>query len=118
MTYDHWKTRSPDDDWDDECGCDGEDEPCDHEDYDIDILTGDWMCWICGEKRAATQAEIDMMIRHQAEYCEYEARENRRQWWRDLFYPVLYPLSVVQWQWQKLKLRWRGSPALDDDIPF
>lgn len=84
------------------------DGPCDHEDYEIDIVAGRWSCANCCEIRAATTAEMDMMFRHQAEYAEYEAAENRREWWRDLWARVL---SIIP-------KRKRIAEIGDDDIPF
>ena len=115
-SYDSWKLESPDDDYDNEPWYNAvDDDWCEHEEYDIDIVTGDWMCWRCGEHRAATTAEIEMMIQHQAEYAEYEDRENRRQWWRDRFGPIL------RW-WEAVRsIFLRPKPAViiaEDEIPF
>ena len=104
--YDEWKLRSPYDDYED---------PCDHEDYDIDILTGEWWCPNCNERRTATEAEIVMMYRHMAEYAEYEERENRRQWWRDLFWPIFWVRHKISAGCFRFK---RGPAATDDEIPF
>lgn len=90
---------------------DREDDPCDHDDYDTDILTGRCMCWRCGESWYATGDEIDRELRFQSEYAEAMDRENRRQWWRDLYYTITAPLRPFR----KLWARWRYP---DDGIPF
>lgn len=100
--YDAWKLASPDDDYD---------EPeCDHEDFDIDILDGRARCNRCSESWHATEDEIRAQIEHMARYAEYEEREERRQWWRDLWDRIKSPF-------QRLRPVKRG-PILDDDIPF
>lgn len=105
--YDEWKLRSPYDDYDDE-------EPCDHEDYSIDIVTGEWSCDRCDYRRAATSEDIEMECRRQQEYSEMMEREERRQWWRDLFWPVFWLRHKISagWPWLKRK------PGTDDEIPF
>lgn len=97
---------------------DRDDDPCDHDDRDIDILTGRWSCYRCGEAGWASNEQIDAEIKHQAAYAEWEDRENRRQWWRNLLAPMLYPLSALHWQWHLLKHRWRKADDFDDEIPF
>jgi hypothetical protein len=112
-SYDAWKLRSPDqeygyDDWE-------EDEPCQHENPDIDILTGDWDCPHCGEHRAATQGEIDAEIEFQRQYAEHEAREQRREFWRRFTLPIRWPIfRLLERIWPRKACR-----LLDDsEIPF
>lgn len=91
---------------------DYEDEPCDHEDYDTDLLDGRCRCWRCGESWYATAAELDRELRFQSEYAEAMERENRRQWWEDLYYNVTAFLRP----WRRWRARRRQD--VDDDIPF
>jgi hypothetical protein len=91
--------------WNDD---DYEDDPCDHDDYEIDILDGRCRC-MCGHSWYASDEQVNAEIERQRQYCEYEERENRRQWWLD--------------RWDSVKSFFRRrerGPALvsDDDIPF
>jgi hypothetical protein len=85
----------------------GDDFFCDHEDADLDILDGRYRC-LCGYSWLASEAEILSAIDAQAAYSEYEDRENRRQWWRDL--------------WERVRSMFpRRKPAVcvtDDEVPF
>lgn len=89
-----------------------EDDPCDHEEYDTDLLSGRCQCWRCGESWCASGAEMDRELRFQSEYAEAMDRENRRQWWEDLYYKATFFLRP----WRRWRAR-RKSGA-DDDIPF
>jgi len=100
--YDAWKLAAPDDDYEDE-------DPCDHEDYDVDILEGRARCSMCGESWYCSDEEVLRQIDHEAAYAAWEEGENRRQWWRD--------------RWDSVKSffrrRQRGPTLVsDDDIPF
>ena len=97
--YDTWKLASPYDEYD---------EPCDHEDYEIDILTGCCHCDRCSESWHATPEQIQMQIDHEAAYYEAMESEERRQWWRDLW------SRVRSFFWRSRTKTW----ASDDDIPF
>jgi hypothetical protein len=66
-SYDEWKLASPYDEYD---------EPCEHRDYEIDILDGCARC-ICGETWSVSQAEIEREIERQAAYHEEIEREMR-----------------------------------------
>lgn len=95
-----------------------DDDLCDHDDYDTDLLSGRCQCWRCGETWYATGEEIDRELRFQSEYHEAMEREDRRQWWSDLFYNVRHPLQAIHWQVQKRGwLSGRSAPS-DDDVPF
>ena len=65
----------------------GDEDPCDHEDHDTDLLDGRCSCWRCGETWYATTEQIDAQLRFESEYYEMMEREERRQWWRDLWRP-------------------------------
>src|SRR6185503_19015848 len=68
MDYLDWEPDDPD--------------PCDHDDYEVDIL--DYRCrCVCGHSWHASAEQVLAEIERQREYYEYEERENRRQWWRD-----------------------------------
>lgn len=101
-SYDAWKLASPDDEYDD---------PCDHEDYDVDILEGRARCHRCGESWYCSEEEVLRQIDAESAYARYLEEEDRKQWWRDLFAPITGPLRRLRW-------RWKGAPKIDDDIPF
>jgi hypothetical protein len=108
-SYDDWKLASP---YDDE-----PEDDCDHTDYESDILTGIASCDRCGHRWMQSLEEIEAEHRRISAYQEYEERENRRQWWSDLFYNVRHPLQAIHWQMQKRG--WLRRPAVtDDEIPF
>ncbi len=44
-----------------------DDEPCDHDDEDVDILTGRAHCYRCGEARWLTDKELRREIEIQAQ---------------------------------------------------
>jgi hypothetical protein len=95
-----------------------DDDPCDHDDHETDLLDGRCRCWHCGESWYATTEQIDRELRLQSEYHEAMEREDRRQWWSDLFYNVRHPLQAIHWQMQKRGWLSRRSAPGDDDIPF
>ena len=106
--YDAWKLASPDDYYD---------EPCDHEDYDVDTLEGRARCHRCGESWWADEDEILRVIDAESAYSRYEEEMNRKRWWSDLLYNIRHPLQAIHWEFQK-----RGwlKPKIvtDDDISF
>lgn len=95
--YDAWKLASPDDDYD---------EPCDHEDYEIDIIAGRAECHRCGESWYASEDEILSAIDAESAYDRYWERENRREWWREV------------WRSIRAFFRIRRPVITDDDVPF
>jgi hypothetical protein len=106
--YDAWKLASPDDDY--------EEDPCDHDDYETDLLDGRCRC-ICGHSWYASTEDIDRQLRFQSEYAEAMEREDSRQWWSDLLWAVRHPIATAHWEMQKRG--WFRKPApSDDDIPF
>lgn len=98
-SYDSWKLASPDDDRDDYC---------DHDDYDVDILEGRAHCNHCPESWYVSEKEVLRQIEHEAAYQDMCERENRRQWWRDLWASIR---SIIP-------RRKRIANITDDDIPF
>ncbi len=96
-------------DWDSDGEQDWDYDGCDHDDYDIDIINGRCLCYRCGESWYADEAQILAAIDHQAAYAEREDRENRQQWWRDLWSRMIAPFQ---------RLRPRRATNLDDEIPF
>lgn len=72
-----------------------DDDYCDHEDY-------------------VSEEEVLRQIAHEAAYHDMCEREERRQWWRGLFAPVMDPFRNLLW---KIR-RPRDRPITDDDIPF
>lgn len=99
--YDAWKLASPDDEYDD---------PCDHEDYEIDTLEGRAHCDRCGESWYASEDDVLRVIDTESAYARYVEELERRQWWQVLWDRIKAPF-------QKLR-RPRPMPVLDDDIPF
>lgn len=98
-SYDNWKLASPDDDRDDYC---------EHDDYDVDILEGRAHCNRCSESWYVSEDEVLRQIEHERAYNEHLERENRRQWWRDLWASIR---SIIPH-------RKRIANISDDDIPF
>jgi hypothetical protein len=95
--YDDWKLASPDDEYD---------EPCEHDYWETDILTGIATCERCGERRMLSNEELQAQAEHEAAYNRMVDEWERRQWWRDL------------WDRIKAPFRLRRKPVNDDDIPF
>jgi hypothetical protein len=111
VTYDQWKTDSGYDEYDD---YDAERE-CDHEEHQIDILTGRAECCMCPHSWYVSGDEITREIERQATYYEDIERQERRQWWLDKTYPVrmfLHRLLMRVWPRKSL------SVLTDDEIPF
>ena len=93
-------------------------EPCDHEDYTVDIVNGRAECDRCPHSWYVGNEEVLRAIDAQAAYDQYLDRENRKDWWRGLFAPVLKPISDLRWRFQRWRLS-RGCVTIpDDDIPF
>lgn len=87
----------------------GDDEHCDHEDYDRDILTGTAHCWSCGHKWVQTAAEIEREREAQIAYdklCDQWEREQ-------------HSLRTKARNWAYRLRRWWNKPAAPaDEIPF
>ncbi len=111
MSYDAWKTRSPDDE------CDYEREPeddCSHEEYDIG-WEGRALCDRCGYSWWASAEQLEDWHRHQREYAEWVEQEYRREFWRKLTYPIRWPFSRLL---ERIWPRKANSVLTDDEIPF
>lgn len=108
---------SDDDDWHDPDDYDPEAD-CEHEHYEIDVCTGRAECDYCSHSWYLTSEEIDAELDRQARYYEDMERENRRQWWRDLFAPIIDPINSLRWKLRRMRWRWQRSPVIDDEIPF
>lgn len=118
MTYDQWKTRSPDDDWELDYEEYDPEMDCEHEHYEIDILEGRCRC-LCGHNWYASHEQVEAEIKRQWEYSEHEEREDRRQWWRDLGYRLLHPLMSIHWSLCKRGWFCRSRNVQDDsEVPF
>lgn len=97
MTYDQWKTDS------------GYDEdPCEHEDYEVDIIVGRAHCCRCQHSWWQTNEEIAAEVARIAAYDEwqrqqesrwFQLKERARGWWRSI--------------WRR-----RKRAKIVDDIPF
>jgi hypothetical protein len=112
--YDAWKLRSPYDDCDDSEEYDAE-RDCDHDDYEIDILTGRAECCMCPHSWYVTSEDVSREIERQARYYDDMEREERRQWWRDKTYPVrMFVFRILERIWPRKSC----SILNDDEIPF
>jgi len=107
-SYDDWKLASPYDDGPER----------DHEDYDIDILDGRGRCWRCGESWYVSNEEINAELDRQARYHDDMEREERKQWWRDRFAPLLDPIKSLKRRLFEWHLRRQFPGHVEDDIPF
>ena len=86
---------------------------CEHEDYDIDVCTGRASCNCCRKHWYVSSEEINQELDRQARYYEDIEREERWQWWRDLWQQIR---SAFAWRpWAKTK---SAANDTDDDIPF
>jgi hypothetical protein len=52
-----------------------EDDPCDHDEYDVDILTGRAHCWRCGHAWWLSSQELRAELKFQCEAAEAYADE-------------------------------------------
>jgi hypothetical protein len=98
-----------DDDWEDPR------DHCEHDQYEIDILTGRAECDMCSHSWRVTDAQMRREIELQSKYYDDMERMERRQWWRDRTYPVrmfLHRLLAKVWPRKSL------SVLHDDEIPF
>lgn len=87
------------------------DDPCDHEEYEIDILTGRAECWTCAHSWHATRQEIEAEIERHRCCDEWYQREERRDRLRALFSPLRRAFA-----WATSPFRRRDPLA--DDLPF
>ena len=104
--YDQWKLRSPYDD--------GQEDECDHDDYEID-MEGRAHCDACSATWWADRIEIDRQREQQAVYDTWYRQQERRECWRGLTYPVrMFVHRVLSRVWPR-----KACSALsDDEIPF
>lgn len=86
---------------------DGEQEECDHIDYDADILNGMATCADCGHRWMQTTDEIAAESARERFYDEAMRREERRARFR----------AVGGW-FRSFLPRRRRAATLDDEIPF
>lgn len=96
-----------DDDYDDYG--DGLDDPCDHDDYDVDILDGRAHCSRCGHAWYQTSGELAAEMRRQAEYDRYCAEIDRPPSLRQRARTV-----IAHWR-ESIKRPFRRD---DPEIPF
>jgi hypothetical protein len=95
LGYDAWKTRSPDDEY----------EECFHEDYEADI-NGRAHCCYCSHAWWLTSEEIQHERELHAAYDKMMRREEWRVWFSDWAHKIAF--------WN----RWRKPVEIDDEIPF
>lgn len=105
-SYDSWKLRSPYDEYDH--------EECHHHDYEID-MAGIAHCETCGERWTATRAEIAAQRENLLEYDRWTRRQERREFWRKLTYPIRWPIfRLLDRVWPR-----QATRVLDDsEVPF
>jgi hypothetical protein len=113
----------PSDDLDDderEYACEYDDEDrdyCEHEEYEIDVLTGRAECDYCGVSWWATTEQIEAEQNRMAQYSEWAAEqdaiERRRERW--VWVHRLW-LKAVDALW--LRTRKPRHLLTDDEIPF
>jgi hypothetical protein len=89
-----------DDDYEDE-------DPCDHDEYEIDCLSGRAYCDRCHHSWYASNEEIAAEQKRIEDYWEAENRANRLMWWRDLWERIR---SIIP--------RRKRTINVDDDLPF
>jgi hypothetical protein len=107
--YDAWKLASPDDERDRYDPQEPQDE-CEHEEYEIDIVTGRAECQYCSHAWWASRAEIDAEQDRQAAYWEWTQRQEH--WWYSR-------IDRVKDWWRSLWRRHSITQAtIDDEIPF
>jgi hypothetical protein len=107
-SYDAWKLATPPE-------YDGPDEPeCFCEDYEIN-WEGRATCDRCGHEWWPTPAELEAERQRCAIAAEMLAREERREFWRRLTYPIRWPLfRLLERVWPRKAC----SVLVDDEIPF
>lgn len=92
-----------------------QDDDCDHEHFDIDILSGRASCNDCLASWYATNEQIEAQHRHEIEYAEWVDQQQRRERWEWLARPW-------RWFWYRalLPLSPRKATGMlhDDEIPF
>lgn len=109
--YDAWKLASPYDEYEDD---DPDAELCDHEEFEIG-WDGRAICHRCGEAWWASSAEIEADRHWRQEYAEWVARQERREFWRKLTYPIRWP---IYWLLERVWPRKSCAVLSDDEIPF
>ena len=88
---------------------------CEHENYEIDICTYRAECDQCSHSWYLTSEEIDCELDRQANYYDDMVREERRQHWRALTYPIrMFFFRVLERVWPHKAL----NVLHDDEIPF
>lgn len=117
MTYDQWKTRSPDDELYRYCSYreDDHEDDCDHDDYESDILTGEAWCNRCDHKWIQTPEEIAREIERIREHDEWQRREERSERWRQLTSPFRWAWYRI---WNPISPRTAIRSLRDEEIPF
>lgn len=108
--------------WNDDLWCDDPCAPeyCDHDDYEIDILTGRVSCYGCDHSWWATNDQIKAEAERQAAYFEWEAEQHRpwnrfKEWAKN----QLRGLKILMFYGVKILWPLRHRPIeMDDEIPF
>ena len=106
MTYDRWKTDS---------GYNEPEDECYHDEFEIDALEGRAYCDRCGATWWASDDEIRLQREQHAEYDAYCRRQERREFWRRLTYPIRRPIfRLLERIWPRKSL----TVLTDEEIPF
>ena len=109
MSYDTWKLRSPDDEYQDLAPY------CEHDEYEIDVCMGRAECQICGERWWVTKEEVDAQCERIADYDAWCRKQERREFWQRITYPIRWPIFRLL---QIILPRKSASVLTDDEIPF
>lgn len=88
-------------------------ETCDHEEHEVDIITGRATCWRCGESWFQTDEEIAAEIERITAYDHWQ-RQQERPWYR---FREWIGALVGAWRARLRRMRRRTVPD-DDEIPF
>lgn len=97
MTYDQWKTMSPDDERDRWCAY-GDEAPRREDHYGL------------------TEEELAEVERDEA---EYRRKQDRREFWRKLTHPFRLPIyRLLARVWPRKASSVLTSDELDDELPF
>ena len=92
----------------------GADDECCHDEHEVNY-EGRAVCDRCAATWWASADEIRAQQRRVAEFDRWCRHEARREFWRNLAYPIRWPLyRLLQRVWPR-----RSAPVLtDDEIPF
>ena len=98
---------------------DGAERYCEHDDVEIDVISGRAYCQCCPQSWHLSEQEVDEELDRQARYleeCEREdRRRKRREFWLKLTLPIRWPIFRVM---EKIWPKKAAAVLTDDEIPF